>query len=83
MHTGFWWKNLRESEFLHDIIVDERIILICVFSQRNAGTEWIDLAHDRQVAGVWHAVTIIYVRHQRTCCSLNIRNEFFEQVGGG
>jgi hypothetical protein len=27
VHTGFWWKNLREGDHLEDPGVDERIIL--------------------------------------------------------
>ena len=27
VHTGFWWKNVRERDHLGDLIVDGRIIL--------------------------------------------------------
>jgi hypothetical protein len=61
VHTGFWWENLRESEILRDLIVDWRTIFKCVFSKRDGGMEWIDLAQDRDRWRTFaHAITIIY-----------------------
>jgi hypothetical protein len=49
-----------ESELLHDLIVDGRTILKCVFSKRDGGTDWIDLAQERDRWRTFpHAVTII------------------------
>jgi hypothetical protein len=47
---------------LHDLIVGERTILKCVFSKKDGGTDWIDLAQDRDRWPAFsHAVTVDYV----------------------
>ena len=39
MHTGFWWGNLRERDYLEDPGVDGRIIIIrCIFKKWDEGT---------------------------------------------
>ena len=35
MHTGFWCGNLRERDHLEDPCVDGRIIIKCVFRNRD------------------------------------------------
>ena len=47
MHTGFWWRNLREEDYLKDPGVDGRIILKWIFNKWVGGKDWIDLAQDR------------------------------------
>jgi hypothetical protein len=39
--TGFWWENLRETDFLEDPRVDERIILKWIFRTRD-GSHGLD-----------------------------------------
>jgi len=41
LHTGFWWRNLRESDHLEDPSIDGRIISKRIF--RKGGMDWIDL----------------------------------------
>ena len=33
MHTGFWWRNLKERDHLGDLGINGRIILKCVFKK--------------------------------------------------
>jgi hypothetical protein len=33
VHTGFWWGDLREGDYLGDPGVDRRIILIWIFKK--------------------------------------------------
>ena len=47
MHTGFWCKNLRKGGHLEDPGVDARIILKWIFKKWKGGTDWINLAQDR------------------------------------
>jgi hypothetical protein len=47
LHTGFWWRNLREGDHLNDPNVDRRIILKWIFQKWNGCMDWIDLAQDR------------------------------------
>jgi hypothetical protein len=47
VHTGFWWRNLKEGDHLEDSRVDGRIILKCIFVMWDRGTDWIDLVQDR------------------------------------
>ena len=47
VHTGFWWRNLREGEHLEDPGVDGRIILKCMFVKWDRNMHWIDVTWDR------------------------------------
>jgi hypothetical protein len=53
LHKGFWWRNLREGDYLEDRGVDGRILLKRIFEEQDGGMDWIDLAQDR---GRWRAV---------------------------
>jgi hypothetical protein len=46
-HTGFWWGNLRERNYLEDQGVDGRIILKWIFRKWEGDMDWIDLVQDR------------------------------------
>ena len=48
-HTGFWWQNLSETDHLEDPGIDGRIILKWIFRQWDGGTNWIDLAQDKDI----------------------------------
>jgi hypothetical protein len=39
VHTGFWWKDLREGDHLEDLDVDGRIILKWIFKKWD-GRPW-------------------------------------------
>ena len=30
--TGFWWENLKERHYLEDLVLDEKVILKCIFN---------------------------------------------------
>ena len=47
MYTGFWCGNLKERDHLEDPVVDGRLILRWIFRKLDGGTDWIDLAQDR------------------------------------
>ena len=47
MHTGFWCGNLRERDQLEGIGVGGRIILKWLFKRWDGGTDWSNLAQDR------------------------------------
>jgi hypothetical protein len=47
VHTGFWWRNLREGEHLEDLGLYGRIILKCMFVKWDRNMHWIDLPWDR------------------------------------
>jgi hypothetical protein len=44
VHTGFWWRNLRDSNHLEAPVIDGRIILSGI-----GGMDWIDLTEDRDM----------------------------------
>jgi hypothetical protein len=50
VHTGFWWGDLREGDYLEYVGSDEKMILKWVL---RTGMDWIDLAQKR---GLWWAV---------------------------
>jgi hypothetical protein len=47
VHTGFWWRNLREGYHLEDPGADGRIILKSIFEKWDGGVDWIVLTQDR------------------------------------
>jgi len=53
VHTGFGWENLTEGDHLDDLVVGGKIILKLVFKKWDWGTNWNDLAQDREM---WRAL---------------------------
>jgi hypothetical protein len=47
VHTGFWWADLREGEHLEGPGIDGKIILKWIFKKWDEGTDWIELAQNR------------------------------------
>jgi hypothetical protein len=47
VHTGFWWRDLREGDHLGDPGVDGRIILKLIFRKWDGGMDWTKLTQDR------------------------------------
>jgi hypothetical protein len=47
VHTGFWWRDLREGDHLGDERIDGRIILKWMFKKWDGGMNWIVMAQDR------------------------------------
>jgi hypothetical protein len=47
VHTGLQWGNLMEGDHLEDVGVDGRIILKLTCERLDGGTDWINLAQDR------------------------------------
>ena len=47
MYTGFWWRTLRERDYLEDPGLDGKIILRWIFRKWFGGMDWIELAQDR------------------------------------
>jgi hypothetical protein len=47
VHTGFWWGDLREGDYLGKPGLDGRIILKCIFKKWDGGMDWMKLAQDR------------------------------------
>jgi hypothetical protein len=44
VHTGFWWKNLREGYFLEGSGIDGKIVLKWIFDKRWGawvGSKWL------------------------------------------
>jgi hypothetical protein len=48
MHTGVWWGNLKERDYLEDSGVDRRIILNWIFRKLHGGVDWIILVQNRK-----------------------------------
>jgi hypothetical protein len=44
MHTGFWWGDLRQGDYLGDPGVDWRIILKWILKKCDGSMDWIELA---------------------------------------
>jgi hypothetical protein len=49
VHTGFWWRNLRERSHLEDPDVGGRIILRWIFNKLDGGMDWIAMAQGRKM----------------------------------
>jgi hypothetical protein len=47
VHTGFWWRDLREGDHFADPGVDGRILLKRMFRTWDGGLDLIELAQDR------------------------------------
>jgi hypothetical protein len=47
VHTGFWWRDLREGDHLGDPGVDGTIILKWIFKKWDGRMDWIELAQHR------------------------------------
>ena len=47
MYIGFWWRNLRERDYLEDQGVGGSIILRWIFRKWARGMDLIDLVVDR------------------------------------
>jgi hypothetical protein len=47
VHTGFWWRDLREGDHLGGPGIDGRIIFKQIFKKWDVGMDWIELAQDR------------------------------------
>jgi hypothetical protein len=47
VHTGFWWGDLREGDYLGDPDVDGRIISKWIFKKWDEGMGWIELGQYR------------------------------------
>jgi hypothetical protein len=53
VHTGFWWGDLREGDYLGDSGIDVRIILKWIFKTWDGSMDWIELTRGRDR---WRAV---------------------------
>jgi hypothetical protein len=42
-----WWRNLREEDYLEELDMDGRKIIIWIFKKWEGGVDWIVLAEDR------------------------------------
>jgi hypothetical protein len=51
--TGFWWRNLKEGDYLEDLEVDGIINLKLYLRNKMGDIDWLDLAQDRDR---WQAV---------------------------
>jgi hypothetical protein len=62
VYTGFWWRNLRERDYLGDPAVDGRIILRWIFGKWDVGgMDWIGLVEDRDS---WQALVNVVMNLQ-------------------
>ena len=46
-YTGFWWENLKESDYCEYLGVDESIILKLILKKGWEGVQWFQLILDR------------------------------------
>jgi hypothetical protein len=53
VHTGFWWGDLRERDYLEGLSVDRNIMLTWIIKKWDGSMDWIDVAQDRHR---WRAV---------------------------
>jgi len=42
---------MRERDYLEELVVDERVILKCIFKKLHRGAEWADIVQDRKKNG--------------------------------
>jgi hypothetical protein len=49
VHTGFWWRNLREKSHLEDQGVGRGIIFRWIFNKWDGGMDWIDMVQGRKM----------------------------------
>jgi hypothetical protein len=47
VYTGFWWRNLSDGDHLEGPGADGKIKLGWILRQWVGGTDWIDLAQNR------------------------------------
>ena len=47
VYTEVWWEKLRERDHYDDLVVGGKIIWKLIFKKWDGGTDWIDLAQDR------------------------------------
>ena len=49
MHTGLWWRDLAETDHFEDASVDWKKIFKSILKEVGwGGTDWIDLAQERE-----------------------------------
>jgi hypothetical protein len=53
VHTGIWWGDLREGDYVGDPRVDGRVILKWILKKWDGVMNWLELAQDRDR---WRAV---------------------------
>jgi len=55
--TGFWWRNLRESDHWGEPDIDGRIILRCIFRKWEGvvrtGLSWFRIGTGNATSGAW------------------------------
>jgi hypothetical protein len=62
VYTGFLWGNLRERDHLEDPGIDVKITLRCIFRNWDGwGTDWIDLAQNRDR---WRALVNVIINRR-------------------
>jgi hypothetical protein len=57
VHTGFWWRDLREGDHLEDPDIDGRIMLKLMKEVGWGLMDWIDRAQDRERQ--WALVNVV------------------------